>query len=59
MLLRGATVYMVCRNKEKGEAALSEIQSVTGNTNVHLEVSPNSRLSIQDTQEGELVNSLP
>ncbi|XP_057974511.1 uncharacterized protein LOC131162245 isoform X5 [Malania oleifera] len=35
---RGATVYMVCRNKEKGEAALSEIQSMTGNQNVHLEV---------------------
>lgn len=29
---------MVCRNKERGEAALSEIQSVTGNKNVYLEV---------------------
>jgi dehydrogenase/reductase SDR family protein 12 len=29
---------MVCRNKERGEAALSEIQSTTGNKNVHLEV---------------------
>ena len=28
---------MVCRNKERGEAALSEIQSKTGNSNVHLE----------------------
>ncbi|XP_057974509.1 uncharacterized protein LOC131162245 isoform X3 [Malania oleifera] len=37
-LWSGATVYMVCRNKEKGEAALSEIQSMTGNQNVHLEV---------------------
>ncbi|XP_024030895.1 dehydrogenase/reductase SDR family member 12 isoform X1 [Morus notabilis] len=35
---RGATVYMVCRNKERGEAALSKIQSATGNQNVHLEV---------------------
>ncbi|XP_038899726.1 dehydrogenase/reductase SDR family member 12 [Benincasa hispida] len=35
---RGATVYMVCRNKERGEAALSEIKSKTGNQNVHLEV---------------------
>ncbi|KAL3845872.1 hypothetical protein ACJIZ3_003275 [Penstemon smallii] len=35
---RGATVYMVCRNKERGETALSEIQSTTGNKNVHLEV---------------------
>ena len=29
---------MVCRNKERGEAALAEIQSATGNQNVHLEV---------------------
>lgn len=29
---------MVCRNKEMGEAALSKIQSATGNKNVHLEV---------------------
>ncbi|CAK9154190.1 unnamed protein product [Ilex paraguariensis] len=35
---RGATVYMVCRNKERGEAALSKIQSATGNKNVYLEV---------------------
>ncbi|QCD94481.1 dehydrogenase/reductase SDR family member 12 [Vigna unguiculata] len=35
---RGATVYLVCRNKEKGEAALSEIQTRTGNQNVHLEI---------------------
>ena len=36
--ISGATVYLVCRNKERGEAALSEIQSTTGNQNVHLEV---------------------
>ncbi|KAI4339685.1 hypothetical protein MLD38_024598 [Melastoma candidum] len=35
---RGATVYMVCRNKEKGEAALSEIRAATGNVNIHLEI---------------------
>ncbi|KOM55571.1 hypothetical protein LR48_Vigan10g146300 [Vigna angularis] len=35
---RGATVYLICRNKEKGEAALSEIQTRTGNQNVHLEI---------------------
>ncbi|XP_068502564.1 uncharacterized protein [Phaseolus vulgaris] len=35
---RGATVYLVCRNKERGEAALSEIQTRTGNQNVHLEI---------------------
>lgn len=34
----GATVYMVCRNKERGEAALSKIKSATGNKNVYLEV---------------------
>lgn len=37
--ISGATVFMLCRNKERGEAALSKIQSATGNTNVHLEVS--------------------
>ncbi|CAN7029846.1 hypothetical protein Bca4012_043972 [Brassica carinata] len=35
---RGATVYMVCRNKERGEEALSKIQNSTGNQNVYLEV---------------------
>lgn len=34
----GATVYMVCRNKERGEEALSKIQNSTGNQNVYLEV---------------------
>lgn len=38
LALRGATVFMVCRNKERGEVALSKIQSTTGNKNVHLEV---------------------
>ncbi|GER29367.1 NAD(P)-binding Rossmann-fold superfamily protein [Striga asiatica] len=42
---RGATVYMVCRNKERGEAALSEIQSATGNKNVYLEVCDISSIS--------------
>ncbi|KAK2420775.1 neomenthol dehydrogenase [Trifolium repens] len=37
---RGATVYLVCRNKERGEAALSQIQTKTGNQSVHLEVFP-------------------
>ncbi|KAK4784577.1 hypothetical protein SAY86_018945 [Trapa natans] len=35
---RGANVYLICRNKERGEAALSQIKSSTGNSNVHLEV---------------------
>ncbi|KAF7141515.1 hypothetical protein RHSIM_Rhsim06G0128200 [Rhododendron simsii] len=34
---RGANVYMVCRSKERGEAARSKIQSMTGNENVYLE----------------------
>ncbi|EPS60360.1 hypothetical protein M569_14443 [Genlisea aurea] len=42
---RGATVYMVCRNKERGETALSEIQSATGNKNVYLELCDVSSIS--------------
>lgn len=32
----GATVVMVCRNRQKGEAALSEIKKKSGNTDVEL-----------------------
>ncbi|KAJ4850237.1 hypothetical protein Tsubulata_008166 [Turnera subulata] len=42
---RGATVYIVCRSKERGEAALSKIRSTTGNQNVHLEVCDLSSVS--------------
>ncbi|KAK2976231.1 hypothetical protein RJ640_021942 [Escallonia rubra] len=42
---RGATVYLVCRNKERGEAALSKIQSMTGNKSVYLEVCDLSSVS--------------
>ncbi|WJX71196.1 hypothetical protein P8452_55216 [Trifolium repens] len=42
---RGATVYLVCRNKERGEAALSQIQTKTGNQNVHLEICDLSSVS--------------
>ncbi|XP_017027221.1 retinol dehydrogenase 12 isoform X1 [Drosophila kikkawai] len=31
---RGATIYMACRNKEKGEKARREIVKTTGNSNV-------------------------
>ncbi|XP_047977807.1 dehydrogenase/reductase SDR family member 12-like [Salvia hispanica] len=41
---RGATVYIVCRSKERGEAARSKIQSATGNQNVHLEICDVSRI---------------
>ncbi len=33
---RGATVVIVCRNRGRGEAALAEIKSATGNPNVDL-----------------------
>ncbi|KAK4428368.1 Dehydrogenase/reductase SDR family member 12 [Sesamum alatum] len=42
---RGATVYMVCRNKERGEAALSDIQSATGSKTVYLEICDISSIS--------------
>nr|XP_016489972.1 PREDICTED: dehydrogenase/reductase SDR family member 12 [Nicotiana tabacum] len=42
---RGATVYMLCRNKERGEAALTQIHSITGNKNVYLEVCDISSVS--------------
>ncbi|PON96274.1 Short-chain dehydrogenase/reductase [Trema orientale] len=64
---RGATVYMVCRNKERGEAALSKIKSSTGNQNVHLEVCDlssvgdikffASRFSLKDEPLHVLVNN--
>ncbi|KAL3655171.1 hypothetical protein CASFOL_000957 [Castilleja foliolosa] len=67
LALRGATVYMVCRNKERGEAALSEIQTATGNKNVYLEVcdiscisdvkSFVSRFSTKDVPVHVLVNN--
>lgn len=42
---RGANVYMLCRSKERGEAALTKIQEVTGNKNVYLEVCDISSIS--------------
>ncbi|KAM7507943.1 hypothetical protein LguiA_018396 [Lonicera macranthoides] len=67
LALRGANVYMVCRNKERGEAALSEIQSKTGSQNLHLEVcdlssvgeikSFASRFSSKDVPVHVLVNN--
>ncbi|KAJ7542920.1 hypothetical protein O6H91_09G017400 [Diphasiastrum complanatum] len=35
---RGANIVIVCRNKEKGEKALTEITSKTGNSSIHLEL---------------------
>ncbi|XP_052202114.1 uncharacterized protein LOC127807921 isoform X4 [Diospyros lotus] len=64
---RGANVFMVCRNKERGEAACSQIQSVTGNQNIYLEVcdlssvneikSFTSRFSSKDIPIHVLVNN--
>ncbi|KAL6962544.1 hypothetical protein U1Q18_037502 [Sarracenia purpurea var. burkii] len=64
---RGANVYMVCRSKERGEAACSKIQSTTGNQNVHLEIcdlssvkeikSFTSRFSSKDVPVHVLVNN--
>ncbi|XP_073220991.1 uncharacterized protein [Cicer arietinum] len=55
---RGATVYLVCRNKERGEAALSQIQSKTGNQNVYLEVNNAGLIeqSRETTSEGFELN---
>ncbi|KAK3428061.1 hypothetical protein EUGRSUZ_F04174 [Eucalyptus grandis] len=64
---RGANVYMICRDKERGEAALSSIKSTMGNPNVNLEVcdlssineikSFASRFSSKDLPLHVLVNS--
>ncbi|KAI8550688.1 hypothetical protein RHMOL_Rhmol06G0127500 [Rhododendron molle] len=64
---RGANVYMVCRSKERGEAARSKIQSITGNENVYLEVcdlssvneikSFTSRFTSKDVPINVLVNN--
>ncbi|KAL9665849.1 hypothetical protein QQ045_000170 [Rhodiola kirilowii] len=42
---RGGNVYLICRNKERGETAASEIRSATGNQNVYLEVCDLSSVS--------------
>lgn len=36
---RGATLYMVCRNEERGRQALEKVKADSGNSNVHLAVS--------------------
>src|SRR5262245_45831493 len=41
----GATVIMVCRNRDKGEAALDEIVSETRNENVDLMIADFSELN--------------
>ncbi|KAI3996530.1 hypothetical protein MKX01_029265 [Papaver californicum] len=45
LAFRGGNVYMLCRNKERGEIAVSKVQSVTGNQNVYLELCDLSSIS--------------
>jgi dehydrogenase/reductase SDR family protein 12 len=33
---RGATLFMVCRNEERGRAAVEAVRKDTGNPDVHL-----------------------
>jgi len=48
----GSTVVMVCRNKEKGEAALSEIKTVSSNEKVELMIADlSSRKAIRNLSE--------
>ncbi len=45
LAMRGATVHMIARNKERGSAAQAEIISFTGNDRIHLHVLDISLLS--------------
>ncbi|MCR9143529.1 MAG: SDR family NAD(P)-dependent oxidoreductase [bacterium] len=38
LALRGARVYLLCRNRERGDAARTQIVQATGNEDVHLEL---------------------
>lgn len=42
---RGATLYMVCRNEERGRQALEKVKADSGNSNVHLAVCDVSSLA--------------
>ncbi|GLC47740.1 hypothetical protein PLESTB_000020700 [Pleodorina starrii] len=42
---RGATLYMVCRNPQRGEEAVKRVREATGNQNVHLQVCDVSSLA--------------
>jgi dehydrogenase/reductase SDR family member 12 len=35
---RGATLYMVCRSAERGQAAVDAVRAASGNADVHLRV---------------------
>jgi dehydrogenase/reductase SDR family protein 12 len=36
---RGATLYMLCRNQQRGTEAAERVREATGNRDVHLAVS--------------------
>jgi dehydrogenase/reductase SDR family protein 12 len=36
---RGATLYMLCRNQQRGQEAADKVKQASGNSNVHLAVS--------------------
>src|SRR6056297_1134796 len=53
----GATVHILCRSREKGERAVTDIQSVTGNKDVHLHVVDLSSLKQIQTFTNEFAAS--
>lgn len=40
---RGATLYMLCRNEQRGQEAAQKVKEASGNSNVHLAVSTTCR----------------
>ncbi|KXZ55487.1 hypothetical protein GPECTOR_2g1036 [Gonium pectorale] len=46
---RGATLYMVCRNAQRGEEAVQKVRQATGNQDVHLQVCDVSSLASVDS----------
>ncbi|XP_005111153.1 dehydrogenase/reductase SDR family member 12 isoform X1 [Aplysia californica] len=61
---KGATVHMVCRNKERGEAAQEELKQESGNQNIHLHLvdmsKPRDVIRFSETfkSEGQPLNVL-
>ena len=56
---RGATVWMLCRNPERGEQARQQIADLSGNSNVHLGIVDVSELeSVKDFLERHLFSQL-
>ncbi|EFJ45998.1 hypothetical protein VOLCADRAFT_82077 [Volvox carteri f. nagariensis] len=55
---RGATLYMVCRNPQRGEEAVQKVRQASGNQDVHLQVCDVSSLASIDSliREWEAAN---